>query len=77
MEKKLNEVAIGEFATITKLDVTNPMLEKRLLALGCKAGCEVCIKQKGLFGGPCTFETKGQYISIRNCDACAIKVEMQ
>ncbi len=51
------------------------MLKRRLLALGCDEGCDICIKQKGLFGGPCTFETKGQYISIRQCDACAIMVE--
>ncbi|MBC1435653.1 ferrous iron transport protein A [Listeria rocourtiae] len=74
--KQLNEAAIGERVTILSLQVQNPKLEKRLLSLGCKIGCEVCIKQKGLFGGPCTFETKGQYISIRNCDACAIMVEM-
>ncbi|MBC1475586.1 ferrous iron transport protein A [Listeria grandensis] len=77
MSKQLNQAVIGEYVTITSLHITNPKLEKRLLSLGCKEGCEICIKQKGLFGGPCTFETKGQYISIRNCDACDIMVEVR
>ncbi|EAH0424697.1 ferrous iron transport protein A [Listeria monocytogenes] len=72
---QLNETAVGEKVRISELKIENAMLKRRLLALGCDEGCDICIKQKGLFGGPCTFETKGQYISIRQCDACSIMVE--
>ena len=72
---QLNETAVGEKVRISELKIENAMLKRRLLALGCDEGCDICIKQKGLFGGPCTFETKGQYIGIRQCDACAIMVE--
>ncbi|EAG4069312.1 ferrous iron transport protein A [Listeria monocytogenes] len=72
---QLNETAVGEKVRISELKIENAMLKRRLLALGCDEGCDICIKQKGLFGGPCTFETKGQYISIRQCDACVIMVE--
>ncbi|HAA2951604.1 TPA_asm: ferrous iron transport protein A [Listeria monocytogenes] len=72
---QLNETAVGEKVRISELKMENAMLKRRLLALGCDEGCDICIKQKGLFGGPCTFETKGQNISIRQCDACAIMVE--
>ncbi|EAD5752934.1 ferrous iron transport protein A [Listeria innocua] len=72
---QLNETAVGEKVRISELKIENAMLKRRLLALGCDEGCDICIKQKGLFGGPCTFETKRQYISIRQCDACAIMVE--
>ncbi|CUL57507.1 TPA: ferrous iron transport protein A [Listeria monocytogenes] len=72
---QLNETAVGEKVRISELKIENAMLKRRLLALGCDEGCDICIKQKGLFGGPCTFETKGQYISIRQCDASAIMVE--
>lgn len=73
---QLNEAAVGDHVTITHLNVSSDLLKKRLLALGCVEGCELCIKQKGFFRGPCTFETKGQHISIRNCDACEIMVEL-
>ncbi|WP_239255875.1 FeoA family protein [Listeria ilorinensis] len=72
----LNETAIGDRVKITELKLSSKMLQRRLRSLGCDEGCEICVKQKGAFGGPCTFETKGQYISIRNCDACQIRVEM-
>lgn len=73
---KLNEMAVGDRVRIKDMNLTSELLKRRLLSLGCSEGCEICIKQKGAFRGPCTFETKGQYISIRNCDACEIMVEL-
>ncbi|EUJ33491.1 ferrous iron transport protein A [Listeria floridensis FSL S10-1187] len=73
---QLNQASVGDRVTITKLNLSSKLLKRRLLALGCSEGCELCIKQKGILQGPCTFETKGQYISIRNCDACEIMVEL-
>ncbi|MBC8921932.1 FeoA domain-containing protein, partial [Escherichia coli] len=52
---QLNETAVGEKVRISELKIENAMLKRRLLALGCDEGCDICIKQKGLFGGPCTF----------------------
>ncbi|WP_088810499.1 MULTISPECIES: FeoA family protein [Listeria] len=72
---RLNELSTGERGKISALNVSSSMLKRRLLALGCMEGCELCMKQKGFLGGPCTIETKGQYISIRSCDACEIVVE--
>ncbi|EMG28662.1 ferrous iron transport protein A [Listeria fleischmannii 1991] len=71
---QLNELAPGERAQIAALNVSSSQLKRRLLALGCTEGCELCMKQKGFLGGPCTIETNGQYISIRSCDACEIVV---
>lgn len=51
------------------------MLKRRLLALGCDEGCDICIKQKDYLVVHALLKQKGQYISIRQCDACAIMVE--
>ncbi len=72
---QLNELAAGERGKISALNISNSMLKRRLMALGCAEGCELCMKQKGFLGGPCTIETRGQYISIRCSDACKIVVE--
>lgn len=43
---QLNETAVGEKVRISELKIENAMLKRRLLALGCDEGCDICIKQK-------------------------------
>ncbi|EUJ21370.1 ferrous iron transport protein A [Listeria aquatica FSL S10-1188] len=56
---QLNEAAVGDHVTITHLNVSSDLLKKRLLALGCVEGCELCIKQKGFFSWSLYFRNKG------------------
>lgn len=70
----LAEIMMGERVTIENIPNHDPLLKRRLIALGCFKGSEVCLKQKCLFGGPCLLETQGQSISIRQTDAAKIRV---
>ncbi|MEC3434177.1 FeoA domain-containing protein, partial [Bacillus cereus] len=51
------------------------LLKRRLAAFGIAEGSELRLKQKAMFKGHCTLECRGQYISIRHCDANMLKVE--
>lgn len=71
----LNELKIGETAQITDLSQVQVLLQKRLAHLGISEACEVCLKNKLPFGGPCVIDCKGQAVSLRKKDICTIQVE--
>lgn len=73
---KLADMNINEKVLVKDLQAIDSLLKRRLAAFGLLEGCELCIKQKAMFKGPCTLECRGQLISIRHCDAKMIKVEL-
>ena len=60
---------------VKNIEFLDRSLERRLLSFGVKKGCELCMKQKTILGGPCIIECQGQMISIRKRDAAKIEVE--
>lgn len=70
----LNELKIGESAQIIDLKETHALIQARLHHLGISEACEVCMKNKLPFGGPCMIECGGQCISMRQQDLKAIQV---
>lgn len=72
----LTDMNIDEKVRVKSLQKIDALLKRRLASFGLSEGCELCIKQKVMFKGPCTLECRGQLISIRHCDAKMIKVEL-
>ncbi|WP_191992101.1 FeoA family protein [Peribacillus tepidiphilus] len=72
---KLHTVDKGQKVKILDLSSVDPLLRKRLYSFGIKEGCELCIKQKGLFSGACVLECEGQNVGIRRKDLMTIEVE--
>ncbi|PGS79365.1 ferrous iron transport protein A [Bacillus cereus] len=72
----LANIKIGEKVLIKSMQSLDRLLKRRLVALGLSEGNELRMKQKAMFKGPCTLECRGQLISIRQCEAKMIKVEL-
>lgn len=70
----LADVKVGTEVSIENLSKIDKKLRRRLTSLGFHPGCKLCMKQKAMCNGPCTLESKGQLISIRNKDASLIEV---
>lgn len=70
----LHELKIGESAHIVDLKETHALIQARLHHLGITEACEICMKNKLPFGGPCMIECRGQCISMRQCDLKSIQV---
>ncbi|TDL98317.1 ferrous iron transport protein A [Macrococcus brunensis] len=66
---------IGGTYFVKSISFDNPVLQHRLNALGLSVGSMLKVQRKSLFKGPCVFDIEGQYICIRNCDACKIMLE--
>ncbi|BDR63865.1 FeoA family protein [Clostridium tetani] len=70
----LNELKIGEKAYINTIS-GNDKLAKRLLALGCIKGTEICIKKVAPFGDPIIINLRGFDLALRKKDAKNISIE--
>ncbi len=70
----LVEVSIGTEVSIKSLEKIDNKLRRRLVSLGFHKGSKLCVKQKAMFDGPCTLESKGQLVCIRCKDASLIEV---
>lgn len=70
----LNELKIGEKAYINIID-SNDKFSKRLLALGCIKGTEVCVKKIAPFGDPIVINLRGFNLALRKKDAKNISIE--
>ncbi|EMA6344807.1 FeoA family protein [Bacillus cytotoxicus] len=72
----LVDIQIGEKVLVKSMQALDKLLKRRLAAFGLSEGSELRVKQKAMFKGPFTLECRGQFISIRHCDAKMIKVEL-
>lgn len=70
----LHTLKKDEKARVTSLSNIDAALRRKLQVLGVCDGCELKLKQKMIFNGPCVFECNGHEFCIRNCDAKKIEV---
>ena len=71
----LNELKIGEKAYVDTISGNNDKLAKRLLALGCIKGTEVCVKKVAPFGDPIIINLRGFDLALRKKDVKNISIE--
>ena len=69
----LRQLAIGESATIVRLDV-DLELQKRLVALGLRVGKAVKVIRRAAFGGPIHVRIGTTEIMLRATEAALISV---
>lgn len=69
----LRQLAIGESATIVRLDVDNE-LQKRLVALGMRVGKAVKVVRRAAFGGPLHVRIGTTELILRATEAALISV---
>ncbi|TXK74009.1 FeoA family protein [Paenibacillus sp. N3.4] len=72
---KLTETVWGSKVIVKNLSTMNDLVKRRLSDLGIVEGTIVSLRNALPFGGPCTIETKGQWIAIRRKEAQCIQVE--
>ncbi|MFS0783018.1 FeoA family protein [Bacillus sp. 1P06AnD] len=72
---KLHGIKPGCLVTVINLSDVDSLLQKRLSSFGIREGCQVCMKQKGLFSGACVVECEGQQIGLRKKDLLNIEVQ--
>lgn len=70
----LTELSNNDVASVVDFSNVHVLIQKRLLQLGVKRDCEVCLIRKLPFGGPCMIESNGQCISLRIDEARLIEV---
>lgn len=70
----LNKLKNNECAKLLSLTEIDDALRRKLQVLGVCAGCELTMKQKMVFNGPCVIECNGRFFCIRSSDAKKIQV---
>ena len=72
--KTLNQVAVGETATIKKLAGEGPV-RRRIMDMGLTRGTQVLVRKVAPLGCPMELNLRGYELSIRKADAQCIEVE--
>lgn len=72
---RLTDMALGNKVKIIDLSSVNALVRHRLNDLGINEGAIISLRKVLPFGGPCTLESKGQWIAIRRKEAVHIRVE--
>ncbi len=70
---KLNELAIGEHAVITKI-TGRGTFRKRIMEMGFVKGKKVCAVKKAPLNDPIEFEIMGYHVSLRAQEAAMVEV---
>lgn len=71
--KGLNEIKVGESATVKSIDISGPM-RRRLLDIGLIEESRVECLFKGPSGNPVAYLICGAVIALRNTDAVRVRV---
>ena len=74
MNMLLSELSTNDVAAVVDFSKVHNVIQKRLLQLGVRQNCEVCLLRKLPFGGPCMIKAGGQCISVRLDEARLIEV---
>jgi ferrous iron transport protein A len=75
--KKLSRMKAGEEGKIKNVGAASGLLKKRLLDMGCVAGCYVKIKKLAPLGDPIEITVKNYSLSLRKNEADCIDVEVE
>lgn len=70
---KLNEVKVGEQATIKKIE-TAASMKKKLMDMGLTKNTEVIVRKVAPLGDPIELTVRGYELTIRKADAAQIEV---
>lgn len=71
--KTLNDIAVGNYATIVKLHGEGA-IKRRIMDMGITKGTEVFIRKVAPLGDPIEVNLRGYELSIRKADAQMIEV---
>lgn len=71
--KTLKEVAVGESATVVKLEGEGAV-KRRIMDMGITKGTDVLVRKLAPLGDPIEITVRGYELSIRKADACNIIV---
>ena len=69
----LNEINVGERATVKALE-TKGAMRRRLLDIGLCCGTEVKCVGRSPLGDPSAYLIRGVVSAIRSCDCCGVIV---
>ena len=72
--KILADLSIGEKGEM--LDISDNLLEQKLLEMGCTPGEQFEVVRKAPFGGPIAILISSYVLSIRKEDAMSIEVKL-
>jgi Fe2+ transport system protein FeoA len=75
--KKLSKMKAGEEGKIKNVGAAAGSLKKRLLDMGCVAGCPVKVKKLAPLGDPIEIAVKNYSLSLRKSEADCIDVEVE
>jgi len=73
--KKLSKLKVGEKGKIKTISKEAGVLKKRLLDMGCVAGCEIKVAKLAPLGDPVEISVRNYSLSLRKSEADAIEVE--
>ncbi len=69
----LNDIAIGDKCTVTKLHDSGE-IRRRIMDMGITKGAEVCVRKVAPLGDPIDITVRGYHLSLRRADAEKIEV---
>ena len=72
----LNQLKINSVAEIVEINISKPMLRKRLFELGLTRGAIVTIKKIAPLGDPICFEIRGYELGLRKEELKSIVVRL-
>jgi ferrous iron transport protein A len=76
--KKLSCFKEGEKGTIKSISLSaGASLKKRLLDMGCVAGCRIKVKKMAPLGDPIEIQVKTYRLSLRKNEAETIEIEVE
>lgn len=68
MRKTASQLDLGETATISEIDISNPSY-RRIIEIGFTPGQEIELINKSLFNDPLAFSIRGTLVAIRRNEA--------
>ncbi|MDR1942091.1 MAG: ferrous iron transport protein A [Endomicrobium sp.] len=75
---KLSKLKVGQEGSVTSISsAAGSVLKKRLLDMGCVAGCKIKVKKLAPLGDPVEITVKNYSLTLRKQEADAIEVEIQ
>lgn len=74
MTTTLNDIPVGETATICSFTTALPQLRRKLLSLGVMPGTEVTVKRVAPLGDPIQIQLRGTSVSLRRQEAAILVV---
>jgi ferrous iron transport protein A len=73
MSMTLNDIAVGESCTVTKLN-DGGEIRRRILDMGITKGAQISVRKIAPLGDPIDVSVRGYHLSLRRSDAANIEV---